>query len=149
MRLSRVNIYPQRDLVCELLGLQIGMMREDPHVSELVRDNGAELVVAQCVDERAFKRDLIRAAMFDGRPHRHHQRIRRDEGGDDVAAQRQATAEVVDHVLNALSLRVRFSGFRFSAARSRRSKRQECSDSSERESRCARAGSASFASTVA
>jgi hypothetical protein len=40
-----------RDLVCELFGLQKGMMSKDPHVPELVRHGRFELTVGQRVEE--------------------------------------------------------------------------------------------------
>ena len=39
--------HTQRDLVRELLGLQVGVVREDPDVTELVRDDRPQILVAQ------------------------------------------------------------------------------------------------------
>ena len=91
-------------------------MREDPHVTELVGDHGAEFVVTQPVHERAFEGDLVRAAVFDRRLHRDHQGVLRDDGRHHIPSEGQTATKVVDDVLDALRLGVSFRRLNFRAA---------------------------------
>ena len=67
-----------RHFVGQLLGLQEGMVREDPHVPELVRDRRGELSVVERVRRiRPRPSARTRRARVLDRLHRHQQTIRR------------------------------------------------------------------------
>ena len=77
-RLSR-GTEPLRDLIGQGLGLQVGMVSEDPHVTELVGDGRLQLFVGQFVHEVFLERQEkpgVRVVEFD----RQHQRILRHHG---------------------------------------------------------------------
>jgi hypothetical protein len=79
--------HTQRNLVRELLGLEIRMMREDPDVTELVRHHGPDLVVGQRVEEGPLEGDTIGAVAVHRRHDRNHQGVQRHDRRDDIALQ--------------------------------------------------------------
>ena len=66
------------DLIRQRLGLQEGMMRKNPDVTELVGDRRFELLLRQLTDEILFDRQP-EASVEIVKLHREHQRIPRND----------------------------------------------------------------------
>ena len=91
-----------RDLIRQLLRLEIRVVREHPHVSQLVRDGGIEFHRAQALEEAIFDREPEGLASIDRCFDRHHERDLRFDRNIDVLRDPELNSQAIDDELETL-----------------------------------------------